>query len=220
MSEGSAVAESPETAETGSRLDAGRTASATSETMDATAGETAAVSGGAPNEASPAPRAVPGARLIDRLTALYAEHPDWTAGQFAKAMPDANHNSVSTTLTQVRKAARAEPVQARSPAPAPEPAPQPERPPTQARAPIATVPSGSGSAVISKPMARAPRGTRFNLRNDAGLYLHNSCEAMTDNRKWAWEGSADQLLACRKRFPMATDLAEFVVEKEQARAVA
>jgi hypothetical protein len=38
MSEGVAVAASPETAETESRLDAGRTASATSETMDATAG--------------------------------------------------------------------------------------------------------------------------------------------------------------------------------------
>jgi hypothetical protein len=230
MSEGSAVAESPETAETGSRLDAGRTASATSEAMDATGGESAATShatgkpGDAPNDASPAPS------IASRLRALNAKHPELTTRDVSERL--------GLTLVQVRTNSHvhklewasgdrrrvsqraAEPVQPRSPAPAPEPSPQPERPPLQARAPVAAQPSGSGSAVVSTPMRRAPRGQQFWLRNEAGEYLNRYCTGFTRDRREAWSGSQDQLAACRRHFAIAVDLVERPVEREQARAVA
>jgi hypothetical protein len=69
-------------------------------------------------------------------------------------------------------------------------------------------------------MTPAPRGSRFYLRDDAGLYLHYGCENMTNDRRYAWSGSQDQLLACRRKFPLARELAERPVEREQARATA
>lgn len=78
--------------------------------------------------------------LTARLTALYAEHPDWTCTQFCDAMPGSKITSVSSTLTQVRKKARQSPVEAREPDPAPEPAPAVERPPTIIPEPEAFVP--------------------------------------------------------------------------------
>lgn len=187
--------------------------------------------------ASPAaPRAATGARLIDKLTALHAEHPDWTAGQFHAAMPGTNYNSVSTMLTIVRKAASREPVQPVPEPEASEPAPEPERQPAvtaepaaahpadsepetipsflPSRAPIAVRPSGSSSAVITKPMAHAPKGTLFYLCDDEGRYLHGSCTGMTTDRTYAWQGSAEQLFNCRKKFPLARDLSERVVSKD------
>jgi hypothetical protein len=79
-------------------------------------------------------------------------------------------------------------------------------------------PSGSGSAVISKPMARAPKGTRFILQDDAGLYLHYGCEHMTNQRAYAWEGSAEQLLNCRQKYPLARDLREVAVSNSASPA--
>lgn len=73
------------------------------------------------------------------------------------------------------------------------------------------------SAVVLKPMVH-PKGARFFLRDDAGQYLHFSGGKMTDNRDWAWQGSHDQLLACRKTFSIARDLREQVVEKEPVAA--
>lgn len=187
--------------------------------------------------ASPAaPRAATGARLIDKLTALHAEHPDWTAGQFHAAMPGTNYNSVSTMLTIVRKAASREPVQPVPEPEASEPAPEPERRPAvtaepaaaypadsepetipsflPSRAPIAVRPSGSSSAVITKPMAHAPKGALFYLCDDEGRYLHGSCTGMTTDRTYAWQGSAEQLFNCRKKFPLARDLSERVVNND------
>lgn len=74
--------------------------------------------------------AAPTGSIRQRLTALHAEHPDWTAGQYQRAMPGSNYNTISTTLTEVRREARKTTTSAHSPDPAPEPAPAVERPPT------------------------------------------------------------------------------------------
>ncbi|MEO9230896.1 MAG: hypothetical protein ABI216_18390 [Devosia sp.] len=157
---------------------------------------------------------------------LHAEHPEWCDDDFA-AVLGVMPGYVRATAVRLgirlasrvsRKKAAAEPVQPVAPVSAPMPRVEPERPQQTARAPIAVRTSGSGSAVISRPMQRIPAGTRFNLRDDLGQWLHFGCEQMTTDRTYAWEGSADQLLACRKRFPLAADLAERVVEKEQRAA--
>jgi hypothetical protein len=43
---------------------------------------------------------------------------------------------------------------------------------------------------------------------------------MTNDKAYAWSGTHDQLLACRQKFAAARDLAEQVIDKEQARLVA
>jgi hypothetical protein len=63
-------------------------------------------------------------------------------------------------------------------------------------------------------MAHAPKGTLFYLCDDEGKYLHGSCTGMTTDRTYAWQGSAEQLFNCRKKFPLARDLSERVVSKD------
>lgn len=76
----------------------------TSPVTDATAGETATSSHASGKSVGSKGPAAP--TLKDRVRALYADHPDWTSGQFAEALPDANYDSVVTTVTTVRKEAR------------------------------------------------------------------------------------------------------------------
>lgn len=80
----------------------------------------------------------------------------------------------------------------------------------------AVLPTGDHKrpGVIMKPADR-PQGTRFYLTDDNGLFLHNSCEAMTPQRQYRWEGTHAQLVACRAKYPLARDLGEHVVEPVQ-----
>lgn len=157
--------------------------------------------------ASPAPT------LTARIAALIAEHPDWSGNQIHKSMPGTKLDSVKGIVSAMRRKAR-EAAAASQKAPPPT---EPKQPPASPRAPIASIPSGSGSAIVTKPMVR-PKGTQFYLRNDAGEYLHCSCESMTGDRNYAWRGNEQHLVAVRRRFPLAQDLREQVIEKEQARA--
>lgn len=162
--------------------------------------------------------------LENRVVETHRDHPDWPdtrIGEHLGCSPAYVRVAAKRRSLALPSRRDSQPhVEARSPALAPEPAPTPEGPPAIARAPIATIPSGTGSAIISTPMRRAPKGQRFWLRNEAGLYLHYGCENMTNDRRYAWSGSQDQLLACRRKFPLAADLTERVVEKEQARVTA
>lgn len=72
---------------------------------------------------------------------------------------------------------------------------------------------GSGT-VVHTPMKRASRKTMFRLTDGDGRYLHQSCLSMVQGTKNAWQGTEDQLLACRRKFLLAQDLKERKVEKE------
>lgn len=158
-----------------------------------------------------------------KVAELNAQHPDWTSTRIAEELDvdpgyvRATAKRLSLTFPGSREEATQNPVETRQPAAAPKPAPAPQPPPASIRPPVASSPS-SGSAVVTKPMVR-PRGTRFHLRNEAGEYLHFSCEAMTPTKAHAWIGDESHLRAVRRKFEIARDLREVVVPKE-TRAVA
>lgn len=183
-----------------------------------------------------------GLSLRQRVENVLAEHPDWTARQIGDhlgvhqkhiASIARNNNLPVRKLSpeEVLEARRrggamggalgkqrreaGEPVEAREPPPAPTPPPEPERPP----APPVLAASPSPGGVVTKPMARAPRGTQFRLRTGRGegKYLHQSGVGLVPGRTYAWMGSESQLLAVRQKFPEARDMYEEVVEKEAAR---
>jgi hypothetical protein len=90
---------------------------------------------------------------------------------------------------------------------------------------IKPAPKPVGSVVITKATVR-PRGTRFYLRDEAGLYLHQSLTLrdgkplMTDKAIYAWCDVESRILAVRRVMPEATQLREQVADKEQSRAAA
>jgi hypothetical protein len=78
-----------------------------------------------------------------------------------------------------------------------------------------------GNVVMRKPRSPPRKATRFMLVNPlSGLYLHQSCELLTAQKHYAWSGRQDQLLEVRKRYPIARDLAERVVEEETSHVAA
>lgn len=94
---------------------------------------------------------------------------------------------------------------------APKPAGAPKPAPAASPASTAALPGKGG---ITKPLTK-PKGARFYLREKlgSGKFLHFSCMSLTNDRDYAWIGSQQQLLACRKAFSLAADLVEEVVEK-------
>lgn len=159
--------------------------------------------------------------LAGRVIELHRQHRDWPATRIAAEL-DCEPEYVRATASRKELILPSErgyvqdrkPASAHPPAPAPEPIQTPERPPAPIRPPVASIPSGTGSAIVTKPMQRAPKGTRFYLRDDAGLFLHYGCENMTSDKSYAWTGTADQLLACRQKYPLARDLSERPVPRE------
>jgi hypothetical protein len=160
----------------------------------------------------------------DRIRALHASNPGLTAREASVCLDIklthlrelSRHAGLSWTRAATGRPRRDA---AQSPASVHPPAEAPERPPASIRPPVAASPS-AGSAVVAKPMQRAPKGTRFYLRDDAGLFLHYGCENMTSDKSYAWIGTADQLLACRQKFAIARDLTERAVPRETAGALA
>jgi hypothetical protein len=155
-----------------------------------------------------------------RVVALHQEHPDLTAQRIAAEM-DCDPGYVRATAQRMHiklpyeAEARQAPASGHPPAQAPELPSTAERQPAAIRPPVAAIPSGAGSAVVTKPMVR-PKGTRFYLRDEAGNYLHYSCTVMTSDKAYAWSGTHDQLLACRRKFELARDLSERPVPREAA----
>lgn len=202
------------------------------------AGGNASASGKSAGGAGASPAAP---SLRQRIEDLHKAHPEYTARQAIEALGCTRgsltgYASILGIKWTRERAAAAEPVEPDPEPEAPEPTPEPERPPAvtpepaaaypadsepetipsflPSRAPIAVRPSGSSSAVITKPMAHAPKGTLFYLCDDEGRYLNGSCTGMTTDRTYAWQGSAEQLFNCRKKFPLARDLSERVVSKD------
>lgn len=151
---------------------------------------------------APGERGRPAAKVLEpdpvdeKLTRLHDEYPNWTSRMLAHRLG----------ISAIRVAAKAKALGL-------------ELPETyEASAPSsASTGRTSPSAIVTKPIVR-PKGTRFYLRNDDGEYLHFSCEQMTVTKAYAWIGNEQQLAAVRRRFPLAQDLREQVIEKEQARA--
>ena len=181
--------------------------------------------------------------LKDRVLAVLAEHPDWTARQIADhlgvAQSDVSQLSYAPHHLPIRKLTAEELTEARKsggrtgglakagkaeePPPAPTPPPEPERPP----APSVPAPRAVNDDEIIPPepnRIKRPKGTQFRLRDrETGLYLHQDLAQSVDElrltplRAYPWQGTADQLLAVRKKYPATRDLSEVVVEKEPAR---
>ena len=91
----------------------------------------------------------------------------------------------------------AEPPPAPQPAAAPQPAPEPPRPqvPHAHPAPVAA------QAPTASPAASEPVGNRYYLTDEAGQWLHESTEALTKNKRYAWKGTTKQIAAILQRAP-------------------
>lgn len=157
--------------------------------------------GGDADTSSPAPSSKP--TLRQRILELHAAHPEYTVKQAVEALRTTKSSlSAYSSILKIKWRAEREPAGGGSVPDAASPAPQPIRPPVASPAP-------------ARPM---PSGTLFRLTDGNGLYLHQSCTAMTPQVHYAWTGTADKLLAVRQKFPIARDLTEQVVLKSMRAA--
>lgn len=72
--------------------------------------------------------------------------------------------------------------------------------------------SVSGHAsMLGIKFAAANAKTMFRLRNEDGKYLHQSCQGLVSETRYAWQGTAAQIQKVRIRFPDALDLTEEII---------
>lgn len=147
--------------------------------------------GGDADTSSPAPASKP--TLRQRILELHAAHPEYTVKQVVEALRTTKSSvSAYSSILKIKWRAEREPAGGGSVPDAPVASPAPARP--------------------------MPSGTLFRLTDGNGLYLHQSCTAMTPQVHYAWTGTADKLLAVRQKFAIARDLTEQVVLKSMRAA--
>jgi hypothetical protein len=158
------------------------------------------------------------AGISKRIADLRRQHPEWGISEIGRAV-DRSPGQVATALKRAGLPTAA--VGGRSTEPAPTPAPAPEPPSPAKYEPSTGTGTGrtSPGAIVTKPIVR-PKGARFWLRDDDGRYLHFSCMSMTKDRAYAWSGTEQQLVACRRKFSLAAELREVPVAPKEGRVAA
>lgn len=172
------------------------------------------------HEAHPSSRKRPDS-LASRIRAYMADHPGATCGDCAEALGESydrvwQNGRRIVDFAKRRRGRKPKPPQLAAEPPKPVEAPAPK--PTLVPPPAAKSEQRRPGSTIVRRDPVVPKGRQFWLKNDDGQYLNRYCSGFTRDRREAWSGNQDQLAACRRVYPLAIDLREQPVEKEQPAA--